>query len=179
MAGQEPIDLVIILKIVEYMRVRFDHDTPMGDVDSAAIMNIVNNMMPGSSFGVLFQNETIDQKEVTMGDRYEIGGQAGAVGRNASSRDSSFHQINSSLELDLGALAKDLELLRVAMRRQAETPDNDLALAEVGQALVAAKKDDRTAALFHLHKAGQWALGVATTIGAPVAISAIKSALNL
>lgn len=142
-------------------------------------MNIVNNMMPGASFGVLLQNETVNAKEINVGDKYEISGQAGAVGRNAKSKDSNFYQADSLTGIDIDVLVNELELLRVAMRQQAESPDNDLAVAEVGQALIAAKGADKGNVISHLREAGQWALGIASTIGTSVAASAIKSALNL
>jgi hypothetical protein len=179
MAGQEPIDLVIILKIVEYMKLRAGDGTGIDPVDGAAIMNIVNHMAPGTSFGVLLQSETHNNQEVSVGDQYHVSGQAGAVGRDAHAENLTLNQIRSSSEVDLEELSRELELLRTTMRQQAATPGDDLAVAEIGQAMIAAERGDEEKASSHLKLAGQWALGVATTIGTTVAAGAIKSALGL
>ena len=135
-------------------------------------------------------NLTIAPQIVTMataeggismtGDRYEIG-QAGAVGPHSTAHDIQFTQVWNRLSADtnLSALADDLGKLRTAMRERANEPGEDLAVAEVSQAQLAATAGDGPQALSHLSKAGQWALGVATSIGASLAAAAIKSALGL
>jgi hypothetical protein len=113
-------------------------------------------------------------------DRYEVG-QAGAVGPYSTAHDIQFTQVWNRLSADtnLSALADDLGKLRTAMRERANEPREDLALAEVSQAQLAATAGDGPKALSHLAKAGQWALGIATAIGANLATAAIKSALGL
>jgi hypothetical protein len=114
------------------------------------------------------------------GDRYEVG-QAGAVGPHSTAHDIQFTQVWNRLAADtnLSALADDLGKLRTALRERANEPGEDLALAEVSQAQLAATEGDGPRALSHLAKAGQWALGIATAIGANLAAAAIKSALGL
>ena len=114
------------------------------------------------------------------GDRYEVG-QAGAVGPHSTAHDIQFTQVWNRLSADtnLSALADDLGKLRTAMRERANEPGEDLALAEVSQAQLAATEGDGPRALSHLAKAGQWTLGIATAIGANLAAAAIKSALGL
>lgn len=135
-------------------------------------------------------NVTIAPNIVTMataeggmgmtGDRYEVG-QAGAVGPYSTAHDIQFTQVWNRLSADtnLSALADDLGKLRTVMRERANEPGEDLALAEVSQAQLAATDGDGPRALSHLAKAGQWALGIATAIGANLAAAAIKSALGL
>lgn len=118
--------------------------------------------------------------ESMAGDRYEVG-QAGAVGPNSTAHDIQFNQVWNRLSADtnLGVLADDLVKLRTAMRERATEPGQDLALAEVSQAQLAASEGDGPRALSHLARAGQWALGIASAIGANIAAAAIKSALGL
>jgi len=116
--------------------------------------------------------------EVIVGDTYDVRGQTGAVGPNAHVHDVSFNQIWSqrSDEIDLAALAGELSRLRVAMRGRAGTPEEDQAVADIGQAELSAKSNDGPGALQHLRRAGQWALDTATSIGVNVAAAAIKAA---
>lgn len=82
-------------------------------------------------------------------------------------------------EVDLSALKNELSELRAAMKQQATDPEHDIAVAEVASAEVAAGKEDESSVLDHLAKAGKWALGIATTIGATVAAAAIRSAIGV
>lgn len=140
MSSQEPIDLVIILRIIEYMNRRADGTTGPDQVDGAAILNIVNHLKPGSSLGVMLQNETHNRQEISMGDRYYVDGQAAAVGREAKAENNTLNQIKASSPSDLSALAQELQALRAAMREQAATPEEDIAVTEVAKAMVAAQR---------------------------------------
>lgn len=118
--------------------------------------------------------------ELVMGDKYEISGQAGAVGRNARAKDMTFQQLwqGQREQLDLPRLAGELEILRLELKRQATTREHDAAVAEVGAAAEAAEHGDGPEALSRLRRAGQWALGAATAIGTGVAAAAIKVAIG-
>jgi hypothetical protein len=179
MAGQEPLDLVIILQIIEYMKSRANTGSSVNSADGTAIMNIVNNMSPGASFGVLIENDMNSNGEVIVGDKYEVTGQAGAVGRKAQAKNVNVYQFSLSPQVDMVALAHELEILRSAMRQQASSPDQDLAVAEVGQAMIAAEGGNEKGVWSHLKGAGNWALTVATSIGTSVASTAIKSAIGM
>jgi hypothetical protein len=119
--------------------------------------------------------------EVVMGDRYDVRGQAAAVGPNAHVHDSTFNQLwqQSAEHIDLPTLADELGQLRVALRTAAKTPEDDQIVADIGQAELAAKGGDGPSAIRHLRGAGKWALGVATSIGVAVAAAAIKAATGL
>jgi hypothetical protein len=119
--------------------------------------------------------------EVVMGDRYEIRGQAGAVGPNAHVHDTTFNQIwqDAGEHIDLPTLANELGRLRTALRADAKTPDDDQVVADVGQAERAAREGNGPGALRHLRGVGKWALAAATSIGAGVAVAAIKAATGV
>jgi hypothetical protein len=120
-------------------------------------------------------------REVVMGDKYEVRGQVGAVGRNAFAQHVTFQQVwqEHSPQLDLPQLANELETLRQELKRQATTREHDAAVAEVGAAAQAAERGDGPEALSRLQRAGQWALGAATAIGTSVAAQALRAALGL
>ncbi|WP_250000872.1 hypothetical protein [Actinoplanes sp. M2I2] len=80
---------------------------------------------------------------------------------------------------DLKQLAEELAVLRVSLKQQAVTPEHDIVVAEVARAEVAAAADKPEEARSALGKAGTWAFGVATSIGAAVAAGAIKAATGL
>jgi hypothetical protein len=116
-----------------------------------------------------------------MGDKYEVSGQAGAVGKEAHAHDMSFQQIwaNRASDIDLPQLAVELETLRQELRRQAVTREQDAAVAEIGAAAAEAEQGNGPATLRRLKAAGQWALSAATTIGTTVAAAAIRAALGM
>ncbi|WP_435120275.1 hypothetical protein [Amycolatopsis thermoflava] len=118
--------------------------------------------------------------EVVMGDKYEVSGQAGAVGRNARAKNMTFQQLwqGEGARLDLPRLASELEILRLELKRQATTREHDAAVAEVGAAAEAAERGDGPETLSRLQRAGKWALGAATAIGTGVAAAAIKVAIG-
>lgn len=119
-------------------------------------------------------------REVVMGDRYEVRGAAGAVGRGARADNVTIKQVWNELDNQNSAeLAAELSRLRAEMKLEAKTPEQDLAVAEVARAELAAENGDGPGALEHLAGAGKWALGIATTIGTAVAAAAIKAAMGL
>jgi hypothetical protein len=126
-------------------------------------------------------NTRQDAREVVMGDKYEVSGQAGAVGNKAHAHDMSFQQIwiNRGSDIDLPQLAAELETLRQELRRQAVTRDQDAAVAEIGAAAEEAERGNGPATLRRLKAAGQWALNAATSIGTTVAAAAIRAALGM
>ena len=119
--------------------------------------------------------------EVTMGDKYEIRGQAGAVGRQAHAEGNTFQQVyqEAATNLDLPKLAKELSELRGTLQQEASNANEYRALTAVAEAEEAAEKGNGAKALERLKVAGQWTLDVATRIGIPVAQKAIQSAIGL
>ena len=106
-------------------------------------------------------------------------GQAGAVGSGATSHNAIFVQGSGQSSLDLAALSRDLDQLRAVLREQPSSPENDLALAEVSRASIAAGEGDEARTISHLRAAGKWAWETANNIGAAVAAAVIGKAIGL
>jgi hypothetical protein len=119
--------------------------------------------------------------EVIMGDKYDISGQAGAVGPRAHAHDLTFNQIWNQVQnkLDLTQLANELQKLHEVLEREATEPSQKLAAGAVAAARQSARQKDGPKALEYLKTAGTWALGVAEKIGVDVATEALKGALGL
>ena len=120
-------------------------------------------------------------QEVTVGDKYITSGQVGAVGPGAQAHDLHFAQIwnQSSSEIDIATLREELSRLREVLRQEARTPEQDVAIAAVANAELAASEDDGPKAMEWLSKAGKWTFDVATKIGVGVAAAALKAAIGL
>ena len=120
-------------------------------------------------------------KEIRMGDTYNTSGQTGAVGPGANASGNTFNQIwqGKSAEIDLATLAVELDRLRLALKQEASTPEQDAALGAVAAAQTAAQSGDGPTTLSYLSGAGKWALDVGTKIGTGVAVAAIKSGMGL
>jgi hypothetical protein len=120
-------------------------------------------------------------KEQIMGDQYNISGQAGAVGSNAHAHDMTFNQIGSQLEnsVDLLQLADELSTLRQAMVKEAIELDHSIAVGDVAKAEQAAKSKDATKVAEYLKSAGKWTLDIASKIGVPLAIEALKRSMGI
>ena len=117
---------------------------------------------------------------VHMGDTSSAG-QAGAIGPGANASQISFQKIWAQLQgsASVEELAKELGVLRTAMRSAASEPEHELAIGAVAAAEAAAEAGDGVRTLEYLHKAGNWALDVATKIGVNIASSALKGSLGL
>lgn len=106
-----------------------------------------------------------------MGGKYDIKAEnVGAIGDRAHAEN--FTQV--SQPAGGGSLAADLEKLRGAMLKEASESEHYAAVANVKAAEEEAKRGDENKALEYLKKAGQWTLEIATKIGVPIAIEAIK-----
>ncbi len=119
-------------------------------------------------------------REVIMGDKYEIRGQAAGVGRHARAEGNTFQQIyqEAAGDLDLPQLAKELAELRGTLQREASSTDEYHALAAISEAEEAAERGDGPTTLERLKAAGKWGLDVATRIGVSVAQKAIQAAMG-
>ena len=110
------------------------------------------------------------EKVNTMGDTYNVNGQAGAVGPHAASTGDAFTQIlgqNPSAE----SIANELKLIRLSMKKaSAETldPEQDEEIGQIAKAQIAAEKGDIHGVLEHLKHVGNWALTTAKDTGAEI-----------
>ena len=180
MDQEEPIDLVIMLKIVEYLSTRTPPAEHLGQVDTGQIISVVNHLASGASIGSLFREERSSRQDISMGDKY-VTGQAGAVGPGSLAIGQRYSQIWSQNEavISLEALADDLTRLRSEIRATAESVDEDVALSDLARAEVAAREGDGPRVMAHLAQAGRWALTVAKEIGAELAAKAIERSLGM
>jgi hypothetical protein len=115
------------------------------------------------------------------GDKYEIQGQAGAIGPGAHAHDINFNQVwnDISKDIDLSKLLGELSILRDAIKREAKSSEQYHALAEVSDAETAAKAGNGSRVVEHLKNAGKWSLKVAQDIGTDVAAEVIKKSLGI
>jgi hypothetical protein len=158
MTEQEPTDNMILMRIVEVIGRRKLH----------------------ADQGVFDENSS-RPNVVILGDQYTTG-QAGAVGPNSSSQGNSFVQVwnREGATIDLTRLAAELAKVRGDLKRNSTgDAEQDFTIGEIAQAEISAKKDDGPGVMRHLHTAGEWALDVAKSSGAEVAVTAMEAAIGL
>jgi hypothetical protein len=124
---------------------------------------------------------TLRKQEVIMRDKYEIHGQAGAVGPHAHVHDVDFVQLWNEISpsIDISILAQQLTRLREAMRARAAGPEHDVAIGAVASAEIEAQKGNGQGVLEYLSRADKWALDLAREIGVQVAADTLKKALGV
>ena len=106
---------------------------------------------------------------MTIGDRYEASGGIVATGPGATAR----------AQVQLNALSKELAGVRARLRGSAETVADDLEVAEIAEAELAASASDPQGVAKALRRAGKRSLDAAQAIGASVAAQAISHSLGL
>lgn len=113
----------------------------------------------------------IEKVEMT-GDTYNVSGQAGAVGPDASSHGDSFQQVVWRIDgVNPSRLADELEAVRVAMKRIAgsdPTPEQDDEIGKVAGAQIAARKSDSAGVISYLKSVGTWTMTVVKETGAEI-----------
>lgn len=109
------------------------------------------------------------------------GGQVGVIGDNAHAHDMTFQQVwnQSASQIDLAVLANELAALRQALKDAAQSAEHDAAVGEVAAAETAAKKGDGPSVLERLKSAGEWVLDVAVQKSLAMAVTALKTALEV
>ena len=98
------------------------------------------------------------------------------MGREAHAHNLQLLQIPG--QIDLAALAGDLEKLKNHLKGEAETPEHFQVVADVAAAEKEAKAGNGPKMLEYLKKGGKWALDTATKIGTSVAAEVIKKTLG-
>lgn len=128
-----------------------------------------------------FAQQSFIFKEQIMGDKYNVSGQAGAVGSNAHAHDMTFNQLGSQIEksVDLMQLANELSKLRQAMMKESTEVEHSIAVGEIAKAEQAAQSKDSSKIAEHLKSAGKWALDIASKIGVPIAVEALKRSMEI
>ena len=131
--------------------------------------------------GSVNPNIVVLGETVTMTrDTYNVG-QAAAVGPYAQAHNVSMSQLGNQFErlVNLDKLSDELSKLREAMKKEAISPDHDIAVSDVAKAERAAREKDAQKVVEYLKNAGKWALDVATKIGTAVATKALKQATGM
>lgn len=82
-------------------------------------------------------------------------------------------------EIDLTALASELQQLRLKLAPEASKAEHYTALGKLAEAEESAQKGDRSGALENIKKAGSWLWGFGEKIAVGLAVQAAKSALGL
>jgi len=95
--------------------------------------------------------------EVIMGDKYNISGQAGAVGPGAHAENIQFQQIWNNVQnnIDLPSLIEDLVKLKKQLKEEAETSEQLQAVTDVASAEKEAIAGNGPNSLKYLKKAGK------------------------
>jgi CheY-like chemotaxis protein len=147
----------------------------------------IDNIEDNSDFAVKLETilkskniSAINIEELVVGDKYEAN-QVGAQGPNAHVHDNTFNQVwdQSSGEIDLPNLAKELEALRIELSKSASSADDYSEIGSIANAETEAKNGDGSKALEYLSKSSKWTLDVAQKIGVGVALAAIKVSLGI
>ena len=107
--------------------------------------------------------------------------QAGAVGPNARAQEISLEQRETliSKQIDLRALAQELDALYQVAKRQEDWQGKQEELASLADAAKAASAGDGIGVVEHLRKAGRWTFDLANGVGSSVAATAISKAIGL
>lgn len=98
------------------------------------------------------------------------------IGNHNNLQDVIFNQGLS--QQDMIKLADELSTLRAEMKSKSQTPEEDIAIASIASAEIAARKGDKTNVLENLKNAGKWAFDVATNIGVSIAAKAIEQLIK-
>lgn len=150
--------------------------------DAVQIERYTRMQIEAGALGGHYESNTRQQfVEVIMGDKFDVRGQVGAVGRQAHAHDITFNQVWREIEqkTDLAKLAEELGKLQKQLDASASEPAHKLAVGAVAAAEQSAKEKDGSKALQYLKSSGTWALGVAEKLGLEVAKSAIKASLGM
>jgi uncharacterized protein YjbI with pentapeptide repeats len=131
-----------------------------------------------------FVDKLIARGSIIMGDTntYNVSGQAGAVGENASASNMTFNQIVNHFEktIDLFALATQLGELREEMtKRQDSSPQAAIARGEAAKAEMAAKEGNTSKVVEYLKAGGQALLDIAKETSKELLTSAIKTSMGM
>jgi hypothetical protein len=148
--------------------------------DENHLSSSVNNLPNSSKY--LYRKDNHNMKKHGSPDKVgQIVGQINAKVVTLNSGE--LHQGDIMVSEDIGPglsqLIKELATLRGEMKKMARGPIQDASIGSIASAELEAKGGNKKKALEHLAKAGEWALTVATKIGASVAAAAIKEALKI
>ncbi len=128
-------------------------------------------------------NIYIQMEDGTMvkkdGDIYNVG-QSGVTGPNAEVNNINMNQGSNQNfnEMNIDALYKELETLRMELKKLSQSPEHDQAIGAIASAEIEIKKGDRSKALEYLKQAGTLAFDIAHQDRVNLATLAIKNSLR-
>jgi hypothetical protein len=120
-------------------------------------------------------------EELHMGDKNINYGQAGSMGRESTGTlvnyGAAWEQLKATT--DMNSLTNELTLLRAALRKRAQTIEEDKAVVAVADAEVEAQAGNGPGVLQKLATVGKWGLSIAKEIGVKVAAETIQKSLGM
>lgn len=186
-----PIDLVrhetsgSALKVEVSAELRLPLSSTIQEVQDEVMETRGSEATSQPSLSIVFQNQispnigAIGVKGPQMNDTYNIG-QAAAAGRNSRADHATFNQVWSPGDAqERERLLSELGRVRRHLSEMSDNSDIVEAVQSLESASRSIEEEDYSTASGYLARAGHWALGAATTIGAGVATAAIKAALGV
>lgn len=176
-----PNEITVLIKVLDLLELSM-RSRELSNNDAIQINQVINQFLGPAKGNVVQTYQASPGTEATVGDEYNIGdhAQIGAVGKGAHVGQILFNKSEGEPSASaMAALLDELAKLRMEMRRQAATTDEDRSIVAIGDAISSAEEGDTPRTLEHLKIAGKWALAVATSIGTGVAAAAIKAALGI
>ncbi len=155
----------LIYKVLELIEMRIKFNPQQHNFDNTNTTLIIDKIFT-------IMNNT--------GDTYNVN-QAGAVGPNSSAENNSFVQNNLKIndEIDFENLIRELQVLKSAMKSNAEKPEDYSAVAEIAYAEVAAENKEGSKVVKHLMQAGKFAFQMAKDIGVELIASIISKQMGV
>jgi len=177
------LDHADVMEVMKHVVHRIGQADSLEQVEASSgeyVTSLLKQKLPGAT-EFIATKIIVNGGDNIMRDKYDISGQAGAVGPDSQARDITFNQMwrDQSQNINLPILAQELARLRSALRQEACSPEHDIAMGDVANAEIAAKDGDGPKVLEHLRAAGKWALSCAEKIGTGVVVAAIKTALGI
>jgi hypothetical protein len=162
------------LSLIDYELVRLPRGAPV-PIESRSIES-----QPTRGHGFAANSVIINQIGAASVSKYQIGKNIGPVGDKSSVKN--LHVYEDWLDvagIDKAHLALELRRLQQRLEELAVEAGQRESLEGVSEAIDAIESGDVANARSRLARAGTWALGLATSIGATLAATAIRSAIGM
>ena len=108
---------------------------------------------------------------------YNIKNSSGVFIKSENINLSNVEIVNNLNDEKMATLAIELSLLRMEMKKFTTTPEQDIEIATIANAEIAAKQEDKQKLISILKNAGKWTLDVATKIGVSLATEVLKKSI--
>lgn len=108
---------------------------------------------------------------------YNVYGNAANVGPGG--KNNVFNETINNIDIQLTPLADELKMLLEKIDQMTEKKEHTEPISALVAAEIEARNGNKAETFNHLAKAGNWILGVAKSVGVPIAIKAIEKAMGL